>query len=561
MASTITLHKTKFDGLGSVLDKLCSCFGNYDSTMKELKRSASGVDSTTCDLEAVIDDISNSEESKEEKVKRAKELKSKLDTFVKSAVQHEKDAADEIVKKKKDFYKKYDYLRPDSEKSRWERFKEKISGVAKAIGQWMYEHLDMIIAALIVIAAIVIVIVCPAAVCAILSIIVGVASALMGIADLVCLAATGKDVATWMDEDMGWHTASKIWKGVGLGLDIASVILPIGALPSAGANAYKTTFKELIRHPIKSLKGLGNNMAVKNFGNMLRHPITSLKGLGKAGLNTVKEAFKDGALKGFKNLGTGGLKMLTGYDDLKKGKALFNAWKSGQPVGETAIKLLGLDNIARLAGSSNMERYDNMLNSNSDTLAEAVSGNNIATDSFTQMKVDVTTGSGNSGDALFNTLNGNDELSRQLLDSTGVDMRNVSNGDDLWDALRNNGFTLDTSAGGAAGTSNVSVVPSWAYRATDGGSGSLQLMTHNISGVNHDFRHSVMQDYTSYMNTMNNIFQNSFANNCADNMFKKGMEHLMDDGIFGNLAPKPHNRVDDIIQRTFFKTVEAPWLG
>ncbi|MCR5019451.1 hypothetical protein [Ruminococcus sp.] len=299
--ATITLRKSKFDGLGSVLDKLCSSFGNYDATMKELKRSAGGVDSSTCNLEDVIDDISNSEESKEEKVKRAKELKSKLDTFVKSAVQREKDAADEIVKKKKEFYKKYDYLKPDSEKSFWERMGDKISGAAKAIGKWMLDHLDVIIAAVIIIAAIVICVFCPATAIAIIGIVVSALSAVMGIADLVCMATHGgKDIATVLAES-GHGTLAKIWKGTSTGLDVASMILPVGAGIKSAMTVGKKTFaqasKAMLKDTWKSIKGIP-------------------KGI-KDGFAAFKTACKsDGFMKTLGKTAWGGFKSLTGLDDI-----------------------------------------------------------------------------------------------------------------------------------------------------------------------------------------------------------------------------------------------------
>ena len=299
--ATITLRKSKFDGLGSVLDKLCSSFGNYDATMKELKRSAGGVDSSTCNLEDVIDDISNSEESKEEKVKRAKELKSKLDTFVKSAVQREKDAADEIVKKKKEFYKKYDYLKPDSEKSFWERMGDKISDAAKAIGKWMLDHLDVIIAAVIIIAAIVICVFCPATAIAIIGIVVSALSAVMGIADLVCMATHGgKDIATVL-ADSGHGTLAKIWKGTSTGLDVASMILPVGAGIKSAMTVGKKTFaqasKAMLKDTWKSIKGIP-------------------KGI-KDGFAAFKTACKsDGFMKTLGKTAWGGFKSLTGLDDI-----------------------------------------------------------------------------------------------------------------------------------------------------------------------------------------------------------------------------------------------------
>lgn len=45
-------------------------------------------------------------------------------------------AADTINKRKNDFYDKYYYLKPECEKSGWEKFKDKL----KKIVDWIKEH-------------------------------------------------------------------------------------------------------------------------------------------------------------------------------------------------------------------------------------------------------------------------------------------------------------------------------------------------------------------------------------------------------------------------------------
>ncbi|SFD35550.1 hypothetical protein, partial [Ruminococcus albus] len=282
----ITLKKSSFDGFGNLLNRLLSKLNIYDSTVQDLKHTVAGVGcendgQVSNDLGNAIDDIVNSQESKEDKKKKINDLKNKLETFVNNAVQHERAAADKIREKKKDFYKNYSYLEPDCEKDFWNR----VTDIGKSIGRWIEDNLHYITAALIVLAAIVIVVFFPGA-CAILAIIVGVLSAVMGIADIACTLIFGTDVAGLL-EYLGFETFSKFYKGLGWGLDIASVILPIGLMSAAGKAAFKasvkSTIKEAFKHPIRTI------------GNVLKGGWNSLKTAFKTAFSGAKTAF--GGLK------------------------------------------------------------------------------------------------------------------------------------------------------------------------------------------------------------------------------------------------------------------------
>jgi archaellum component FlaC len=103
--AAITLKKSKFDSFGDMLDGLLSKLGSYDATVKDLKNTVASVgcendNQVSSDLGNAIDDIVNSEESKEEKKEKINALKQKIETFVNNAVQHEKAAADKIKEKK-----------------------------------------------------------------------------------------------------------------------------------------------------------------------------------------------------------------------------------------------------------------------------------------------------------------------------------------------------------------------------------------------------------------------------------------------------------------------------
>lgn len=545
--ATITLHKSEFDGIGSILDKLCSCFGNYDSTIKDLKRTASAVDSTTCDLTEVIDDIANSEESKEEKVKKAKALNQKIETFVNSAVKHENDAAEEIKKKKEDFYKTYKYLKPDCEKL-FGKVGAFFENLGKAIGKWISENLiAAIIATLIVIAAIVVVILCPASVCAIIAVIVSCASALMGVGDIICTIATGKDFAKWL-KDKGFPVLSQIYKGVGLGLDIASLILPLGAA--------KETLKESLKTPFKSLA----------------KSIHAGKDKTKLFFNSIKNAFKNGGvLNGLKSLGKAGgnfvlngLKDFVGFDDIKNGLQLGGAFIKGQrgkELSNTAMKLLGLGGLPDFGNNRNLDdgRYFDIVDHNSADL------NNIVTPgqhgernaAFAELEFgydpsdptkaaalsDLRAGNTSSSRDVYNdmresfyqSLQTDSTLATDLLENTGVNISECANSSELKTALRNNGFQLQSNINGPNGA-QVQIVPSWASQVTNSDGATMRIIdAHHASDSQ---MASVVRDYNTFINNKSNLFIQQHLLDVPNHFKDEALDAL------GNYTGSTNNKYD-----------------
>ena len=532
--NTIKLHKSEFDGIAGVLDKLCASFGNYQATIKELKKTAGGVESTTCDLEEVIQDLADSDESKEEKVKKAKELNKKIQNFVNSAVKHESDAAAEIKRKKEDFYKKYEYLRPNCEKS-WRR---KLHEFGQAVGRWVADHLEYIIAAVIIILAIVAVICIPGA-CAVLAIIVSLASTLMSVADLVATCITGKSIDQLLT-DAGHPILGKIWKGVGWGLDVASVILPIGAMSAAG----KTAMKQALKHPFKS-----GFQALKNG-----------KDAFKAGAKGLFNTFKNNGFKaGMKQIGKGALdfgKNLIGYDDFKNAKDLFVAIKNGQrgdELANTAAKIIGLGGVPELKGSDKGQQYDSLLRNNSSDLNAGVRANNIADGSahtsIMDFKVDTDSSSGmgnvldnfRSGtggsqynvegqmmDNFYQTVKGDDALKADLLNNTGVNIDDCVSGDSLQRKLGNNGYTLNANIGASNSDATVSVVPKWASNATGAHTHNMGIVDANASGFRHrsDFIQETVGSYNQYIRRLNNNYVSEHSFDIGSKLLKIARDEL-----------------------------------
>ena len=121
------------------------------SELSALRSSARGIDSSVCDLEAVIGSIKSSSDTQEEKIEKLEELRDEIEEFIDDVVEIDEDAAEAINQSKEDFYDEYYYLKPECEKSTWEKFKDGL----KKVGEWCKEHWKLIVTIVIVVAAIV----------------------------------------------------------------------------------------------------------------------------------------------------------------------------------------------------------------------------------------------------------------------------------------------------------------------------------------------------------------------------------------------------------------------
>lgn len=63
--ATITLHKDKINGVGSLLDDIIKFSNNLNAQLGTLKSTLQGVDSSTCNLQDTVDSISSSSKERE----------------------------------------------------------------------------------------------------------------------------------------------------------------------------------------------------------------------------------------------------------------------------------------------------------------------------------------------------------------------------------------------------------------------------------------------------------------------------------------------------------------
>ena len=156
--ATITLYSGKINQMSSLINKAKTSVKSYKSDLKSLKSMVLSIDESICDVDDVISSIKSSTKTQEDKIETLENLKQDINDFISDVVRIDGDAADAINKSKDDFYDKYEYLKPECEKSGWEKFKDG----CKKVGEWCKEHWKAIITVVIVITAVVILVTCPA---------------------------------------------------------------------------------------------------------------------------------------------------------------------------------------------------------------------------------------------------------------------------------------------------------------------------------------------------------------------------------------------------------------
>ena len=149
--ATITLYSGKINQMSSLINKAKTSVKSYKSDLKSLKSKVLSIDESICDVDDVISSIKSSTKTQEDKIETLENLKQDINDFISDVVRIDGDAADAINKSKDDFYDKYEYLKPECEKSGWDKFKDG----CKKVGEWCKEHWKEILAIAVVITGVV----------------------------------------------------------------------------------------------------------------------------------------------------------------------------------------------------------------------------------------------------------------------------------------------------------------------------------------------------------------------------------------------------------------------
>lgn len=150
--ATISLYANKLNNMPELIHEVKSSVTSYKLALIDLKAKSLQVNKSICDLDDVINTISTSTQIQDDKVESLETFYENSEQFIADVVRIDGDVADTVNQNKDDFYDEYYYLKPECEKSGWEKFCDG----CKKVGQWCkdnWKSIVKIIASVVIIAA------------------------------------------------------------------------------------------------------------------------------------------------------------------------------------------------------------------------------------------------------------------------------------------------------------------------------------------------------------------------------------------------------------------------
>ena len=127
--ATIALYAGKINQMPSLIGEVRKSVDDYSSELFSLKSKALNIRKSVCDLDDVIGMVQTSTQIQEQKIESLQAFCQKTEEFTADVVRIDEEAAAVINQNKEDFYNKYNYLRPDAEKTAGRR-----SGIMRLSG-------------------------------------------------------------------------------------------------------------------------------------------------------------------------------------------------------------------------------------------------------------------------------------------------------------------------------------------------------------------------------------------------------------------------------------------
>ena len=153
--ATIALYAGKINNMPSLIKDVRKSVEKYNKELGGLYQKTLKVDGSVCDLGEVMDSLRASSQTQEQRIEILENFQENSEDFIQDTIRIDNNVADTVDQNKDDFYDKYDYLKPDCEKSGWEKFCD----ACKAVGEWCKEHWKLIVTVVLVVVAVVVIVV------------------------------------------------------------------------------------------------------------------------------------------------------------------------------------------------------------------------------------------------------------------------------------------------------------------------------------------------------------------------------------------------------------------
>ncbi|ABN54037.1 protein of unknown function DUF1557 [Acetivibrio thermocellus ATCC 27405] len=148
--ATLTLYAGKINQMPGLINEVKKSVVDYKSELSALRKKTLNINRSVCNLDEVISSIQASSQTQDRKIDSLEKFCSESEKFISEVIRIDEEVAELINKRKENFYKEYYYLKPESEKSGWEKIKDGL----KSVAEWCKENWKSI--AKIVAAAVVI---------------------------------------------------------------------------------------------------------------------------------------------------------------------------------------------------------------------------------------------------------------------------------------------------------------------------------------------------------------------------------------------------------------------
>ena len=148
--ATIALYANKINQMQGLINNIKQSVTDYKSELFAINAKSLAINRNICNMDDIISSIQSSSQTQEQKIASLDAFSQNGEQFVTDAARIDSNVADVVNQRKGDFYDKYNYLKPECEKSGWEKAGDWIVSV----GQWCKEHWKLIVTIVIVIVAI-----------------------------------------------------------------------------------------------------------------------------------------------------------------------------------------------------------------------------------------------------------------------------------------------------------------------------------------------------------------------------------------------------------------------
>lgn len=301
--ATITLHSGRITQMSSLITGLRTSVSNYQNELISLQKSVLSVDSGICSLEDVAQELRVSTKTNDDRIEALESFNTANEAFISIAVQKDDDVAAEVNRSKNDFYAKYEYLRPASEKSKWDVFWEDV-------GEWCKEHWKEIVMTVVIVVGAVLAIaavVCtggmalaPMLAAGLTALGVASGTALTAatvislvVAGVAVLSTVGSSVMNLIDlwGDMSGNSAFQTWKSIlNLTSTISNGLYSIGSLYNGVKGISNKSLQEYSRRWLNNTEGFRDAILGADKFNFAVKPDTATfwAGLGRDGEEVAK---------------------------------------------------------------------------------------------------------------------------------------------------------------------------------------------------------------------------------------------------------------------------------